>query len=77
MHFIHAMLRVAELERSLDFYMGALDMTLFHREAYPTGRFTLDLRQRQVTETQRAISPLLPGSRRKRSAFWKKATLVN
>jgi lactoylglutathione lyase len=35
------MLRVRDLERSLAFYTGALGMTLFRREAYPQGQFTL------------------------------------
>jgi len=41
MRIIHTMLRVADLERSLAFYVGTLGMTLFRREEYPTGRFTL------------------------------------
>lgn len=38
---LHTMLRVGDLERSLAFYVGLLGMTLFRREDYPTGRFTL------------------------------------
>lgn len=38
---MHTMLRVVDLERSLAFYVGQLGMTLFRREAYPEGRFTL------------------------------------
>lgn len=41
MRIIHTMLRVADLERSLAFYLDTLGMTLFRREEYPTGRFTL------------------------------------
>lgn len=41
MRILHTMLRVADLERSLAFYVDTLGMTLFRREAYPTGRFTL------------------------------------
>lgn len=41
MRILHTMLRVRDLERSLAFYTGVLGMTLFRREAYPTGRFTL------------------------------------
>jgi lactoylglutathione lyase len=35
------MLRVGELERSLDFYINVLGMQLLRRKDYPTGRFTL------------------------------------
>lgn len=38
---LHAMLRVANLQRSLDFYIGALGMRLMRRQDYPSGRFTL------------------------------------
>jgi lactoylglutathione lyase len=38
---MHTMLRVANLERSIAFYTGPLGMTLFRRESYPQGRFTL------------------------------------
>ena len=38
---LHTMLRVADLDRSIAFYSGLLGMTLFRREAYPEGRFTL------------------------------------
>jgi len=39
--FLHTMLRVGDLDRSLAFYVDVLGMTLFRRENYPTGRFTL------------------------------------
>lgn len=35
------MLRVGDLERSLDFYTRVLGMTLLRRKDYPEGRFTL------------------------------------
>ncbi|MFT4268726.1 MAG: lactoylglutathione lyase [Xenophilus sp.] len=35
------MLRVLNLARSLDFYVGALGMRLLRRQDYPSGRFTL------------------------------------
>ncbi|MBP7564750.1 MAG: lactoylglutathione lyase [Burkholderiaceae bacterium] len=38
---LHAMLRVFDLQRSLDFYIGALGMQLIRRQDYPGGRFTL------------------------------------
>ena len=38
---LHVMLRVLNLQRSLDFYIGALGMRLLRRQDYPAGRFTL------------------------------------
>jgi lactoylglutathione lyase len=38
---LHTMIRVADLDRSVVFYTQALGMTLFRREHYPDGRFTL------------------------------------
>ena len=38
---LHTMMRVMDLQRSLDFYIGALGMQLLRRQDYPTGRFTL------------------------------------
>lgn len=38
---LHVMLRVLDLQRSLDFYVGALGMQLVRRQDYPSGRFTL------------------------------------
>jgi lactoylglutathione lyase len=41
MRILHTMLRVANLERALDFYLNVLDMQLLRRKDYPDGRFTL------------------------------------
>ena len=38
---LYTMLRVRDLERSIDFYTGPLGMTLFRKETYPEGGFTL------------------------------------
>jgi lactoylglutathione lyase len=38
---LHTMLRVGDLDRSIDFYTNKLGMTLFRRENYPDGKFTL------------------------------------
>jgi lactoylglutathione lyase len=38
---LHTMLRVGNLQRSLDFYVGVLGMQLLRREEYEEGRFTL------------------------------------
>lgn len=41
MRILHTMLRVGDLDRSLDFYTGVLGMRLLRRKDYPEGRFTL------------------------------------
>lgn len=41
MRLLHTMLRVGDLDRSLDFYTGVLGMRLLRRKDYPEGRFTL------------------------------------
>jgi lactoylglutathione lyase len=38
---LHTMLRVSNLENSLNFYTDVLGMKLHRREEYPQGRFTL------------------------------------
>ena len=41
MRYLHTMLRVTNLERSLKFYVEALGFTLVSRHDYPHDRFTL------------------------------------
>jgi len=41
MRLLHTMLRVGNLERSLDFYTRILGMKLLRRHEYPEGKFTL------------------------------------
>jgi lactoylglutathione lyase len=41
MRVLHTMIRVGDLERSIDFYTRALGMKLLRRQDYPGGRFTL------------------------------------
>ncbi|SFP44487.1 lactoylglutathione lyase [Nitrosomonas cryotolerans] len=41
MRILHTMLRVGNLEKSLDFYTLVLKMKLLRRKDYPDGRFTL------------------------------------
>ncbi len=41
MRVLHTMLRVGDLERSLDFYSNVLGMKTIRRKDYPDGRFTL------------------------------------
>ena len=41
MRLLHTMLRVGNLERSIDFYTNVLGMQLLRRKDYPDGKFTL------------------------------------
>jgi lactoylglutathione lyase len=41
MRFLHTMLRVGNLDRSIDFYTNVLGMTLLRKNDYPDGKFTL------------------------------------
>ena len=41
MRILHTMLRVGDLQRSLDFYTNVLGMKLLRRKDYAEGRFTL------------------------------------
>ena len=41
MRMLHTMIRVGDLQRSIDFYTQVLGMKLLRRKDYPDGRFTL------------------------------------
>jgi lactoylglutathione lyase len=41
MRLLHTMLRVGDLERSLQFYCNVLGMSLLRKKDYPSGEFTL------------------------------------
>ena len=41
MRFLHTMVRVADLDRALDFYVGKLGLTEARRIDNPAGQFTL------------------------------------
>ena len=41
MRLLHTMIRVGNLQRSIDFYTQVLDMSLLRQKDYPDGRFTL------------------------------------
>src|SRR3569832_2372956 len=41
MRILHTMIRVGDLERSLQFYTAVLGMRLLRRKDYPEGKFTL------------------------------------
>jgi lactoylglutathione lyase len=38
---LHTMIRVFDLDKSIEFYCGKLGMTLLRRKDYPDGKFTL------------------------------------
>jgi lactoylglutathione lyase len=41
MRILHTMLRVGDLDRSIQFYTQVIGMQLLHRQDYPDGQFTL------------------------------------
>ena len=41
MRFLHTMIRVGDLQRSIDFYTQVLGMKLLRQKDYPDGKFTL------------------------------------
>ena len=41
MRMLHTMLRVGDLDKSIDFYTGVLGMKMLRRKDYPEGKFTL------------------------------------
>ena len=41
MRLLHTMLRVGDLDRSIDFYTNVLGMKVLRRKDYPEGKFTL------------------------------------
>lgn len=41
MRLLHTMVRVGDLDRSIKFYTEVLGMTLFRKNDYPAGKFTL------------------------------------
>jgi lactoylglutathione lyase len=41
MRMLHTMIRVGDLQRSIDFYTQILGMKLLRQQEYPDGKFTL------------------------------------
>jgi lactoylglutathione lyase len=41
MRILHTMLRVGDLDRSIDFYVNALGMKVLRKRDFPDGKFTL------------------------------------
>ncbi len=55
MRLLHTMLRVGNLQRSIDFYTGILGMQLLRQKDYPDGEFTLAFLGYGPEETNTAI----------------------
>src|SRR5690606_1446905 len=55
MRILHTMIRVGDLDRSLDFYTRVLGMQLLRKKDYPEGRFTLAFVGYGPEETHPAI----------------------
>lgn len=52
MHILHTMLRVGNLDKSIQFYTKAFDMKLLRRKDYPDGKFTLAFLGYNETDAQ-------------------------
>ncbi len=61
MRYLHTMVRVKDLEESLDFYCGKLGLVEVRRADYPQGRFTLVFlaAPEDVERARRERAPLL------------------
>ena len=55
MRLLHTMVRVGNLQRSIDFYTQCLGMTLIRQKDYPGGKFTLAFLGYGPEETSHAI----------------------
>jgi lactoylglutathione lyase len=52
---LHAMIRVMDLDNSIDFYCNKLGMSLFRKREFPAGKFTLAFVGYGTEETTAAI----------------------
>ena len=59
MRMLHTMLRVGNLERSIDFYTQVLGMRLLRKHDYPEGKFTLAFVGYDDEEISRHLRPRL------------------
>ena len=66
MRYLHSMVRVTDLEQSLDFYCKGLGLVELYRNDYPKGRFTLvflgaaeDIERARETTGEEKRAPLL------------------
>ena len=48
MKFLHTMMRVSDLDKSIDFYTNTLGLKLVRKKDYPHGKFTLAFCQFQM-----------------------------
>ena len=55
---LHTMLRVLDIDKSLDFYVNKMGMRLLRKKDYPTGEFTLAFVGSVVSETVASNSGL-------------------
>lgn len=55
MRILHTMIRVGDLQRSIDFYTRVLGMTLLRQQDFPEGKFTLAFLGYGPEETHPAI----------------------
>lgn len=61
MEFLHSMVRIKDIEESLDFYCDKLGLKEVSRKEYPKGKFTLIFlaADEQFEEAQKTKTPLL------------------
>ena len=66
MRYLHSMVRVTDLEQSLEFYCNGLGLVELYRNDYPNGRFTLvflgapeDIEMARETTGEEKRAPLL------------------
>lgn len=61
MRYLHTMVRVKDLDASLEFYEGALGLTTVRRSDYESGRFSLIYlaAEKDLSSAKNAQSPLL------------------
>ena len=50
MRILHTMLRVGDLDKSIDFYVNRLGMNLLRKKDYPHGKFTLAFLSYDINE---------------------------
>ncbi|HKA43297.1 MAG TPA: VOC family protein [Burkholderiales bacterium] len=62
MRILHTMIRVGELQRSIDFYTQVLGMKLLRKADYPGGRFTNASSDTMMSRAQRCSSSLTIGT---------------
>ena len=69
MRLLHTMLRVGDLDRSIDFYTRVLGMKLLRRKDYPGGKFTLAFVGYDTEDKAAVIEPGCASPMLRRSAI--------